>query len=415
MGHTLSQKKHIVVVGGGFAGVRAAIDLDRRVSSEYRIILVDRNSYHTPYSMLYEAASAYISGDRKADFRAVRAAIAIPFHLIIRGTNISFVKGDFEEIDFVDKRIKIDGYRIPYEYAVLALGSTTNYYSVPGLEDQSFPFKSLDDAQNLRNAIEELFIRKAPHQEINIVVGGGGFSGVEVSSELSSLLKSLSRKYKRAYETVSLTLIEAGDVVLPGAHPKLSARAENRLESRDVQVVVGGAVTSFEFGRVLLSSGLSLSCDALVWTAGIGLSKTVLAIPDVVHEKGFMLADEFLRIPAHNDVFLVGDLVRTLNKKGKVVTATAQRAIAQGAVAAENIYRTTQSLPLLPYEPRLPAFVVPLGGKFAAADLWGFRISGFIPWVLKLLIEYKYLLSVLSVGEATKKWLYGVSIYIKND
>lgn len=160
MGHTLSQKKHIVVVGGGFAGVRAAIDLDRRVSSEYRIILVDRNSYHTPYSMLYEAASAYISGDRKADFRAVRAAIAIPFHLIIRGTNISFVKGDFEEIDFVDKRIKIDGYRIPYEYAVLALGSTTNYYSVPGLEDQSFPFKSLDDAQNLRNAIEELLFER---------------------------------------------------------------------------------------------------------------------------------------------------------------------------------------------------------------------------------------------------------------
>ncbi len=412
----IPQKKNIVVIGGGFAGVRAALDLDRRVSSQYRIILVDRNSYHAPYSMLYEAVSAYISGDHKADFAAVRAAIAVPFHLIIRNTNISFIKGTFEGIDFVDQRVKVDGFRIPYEYALLGLGSTTNYFSVTGLRDTSFPLKSLDDAQNLRNAIEELFARKNHDEQIHIVVGGAGFTGVEVASELPALLSNLSRKYKRARKTVTLTLVEAAGTILPGAKPGLLHVAEKRLTRLGVVLQCGSAVRSLEGGRLMLSSNVSIPADLVAWTAGISVPAVTEKIPDVPREKGYLVTDEFLRFSAHPEVYAIGDLVYCMDKRNQCsVAATAQRALAHGECAAENIYRTTQNLPLLEYEPRSPAFVVPLGGKYATADLWGFRLSGILPWILKLLIEYSYLLSILPVLDATKKWMYGVSVYIKND
>lgn len=409
-------KKHIVIVGGGFAGVRAALDLSRRVSDEYRIILVDRNSYHSPYAMLYEAAAAYISGDKKTDFNAVRAAITIPFHLIIRGHDITFVKGSFEEIDLVDRRIHIDGYRIPYEYALIALGSATNYFQVPGLRDNSYPLKSLDDAQNLRNALEELFIRTSPHEPIDIVVGGGGFTGVEAAGEMVALLRNLSRKYKRLERLATLTVVEAAGTILPGAHPRLVQRATARLEKIGVRLLLEHPVQSFQDGRLMLASGLSLSCSLLVWTAGISIPFAAGKIPDVAREKGYLVTDEFLRIPNHPEVYFAGDLVYCMDKRNQCsVAATAQRAISHGELVAENIYRDTQGLPLHEYEPQTPAFVVPIGGKYATADLWGFRFSGFFAWALKLLIEYMYLISILSFVDATKKWLYGVSVYISND
>lgn len=411
-----SPKKHVVVVGGGFGGLRTALDLERRLSEEYRIILVDANSYHTPHSMLYEVASALLPKDRRIDFHLVRGTVAIPFHLILRNKRISFVKGRVRDFDLVDRVVVVDGFRIPYEYLVLALGSTSNYYSIPGLEEKSFPMKTLDDALNLRNAIEELFSRKRFDEDISIVIGGGGFTGVELATELASLIRGLCGKYKRDKNSVSLVLLEAGPSVLAGTDPKMIADALSRLEMCEVPVFTDSAIQNYDHGRVLLSKGLSIPADILVWTAGITAPAVLEQLGAVSREKNFLKTDSHLRLESHPEVFAIGDLAWCFSDKKKcVVPPTAQRAVSQGHVAAENIFRSIHSLPLLSYEPQDPAFVVPLGRKHAAADLWGVRFTGFFAWAVKMGVFLHYLASILPLWRALPIWMHGVRVYTRND
>lgn len=410
-----SRKKHVVVLGGGFAGLRTAFDLERKLSSEYRVILIDKNSYHTPHAMLYEVASAVVPRNRRIDFRSVRGAVAIPFHLLLRRKNISFVKGEATDIDSVARTVLVEGFRIPYEYLVLALGSTSNYFKVPGLKESSYPLKTLDDALNLRNAIEEMFVRKNVHDQISVVVAGGGFTGVELAAELSSFLAMLCVKYRRDPEMVSLVLLEAGERILPGAHPGLVARAMSRLEICGVPVFFESAVQDFHHDRVLLSKGLSFPADIVAWTAGIALPE-LFERTGFSREHGFLKTDSFLRIEGDERIYGAGDLVWCFDSERQCPLApTAQRALQHGHLVAENIFRASNGLPLLNYEIRRSAFVVPLGHKFATADLWGARFSGFLAWVLKMIVEYHYLLSILPLAQATTTWVHGVRVYTRND
>lgn len=401
----------VVIVGGGFAGVRAALDLNHRLPKHIGITVIDRSSCHTPHPMFYEIASAVMPHLNKSDFLQVRGAVSLPFEWIFSGTRVRVVKGEFARVASFEKQVVLkDGRQFPYSRAVLALGSETNYFGVPGAVEKAHPAKSLDDALNVRCGIEELFACAPQGKPIRIVIAGAGFVGVEFAGELALLIPRLAVQYGHEPSVCTLALVGNGKEVLTGSRPWVSRRAEQRLKKLGVELVLGKPIAKYEANRVFFGDGTAMDADFLIWSAGIR-PPTVLGDQNVVprSDRGYAIANKFLQIEGTPDIYVAGDSVNS------PIPATAQRAIAQGACVAKNISRSFASMPPVPYSPQQPAFIVPLGGKYAVADLWGVPVTGFIAWCLKMAVEFKYLASVVPLSRAVSLWFNGIRLYASND
>lgn len=410
------EKKNVVIVGGGFAGVRAALDLNHLLPLDWGILVIDSNRYHSPHPMLYEVATAVLPSERKIDFEHLEGTAAIPYHELFSGTRVRFRQGKALEVLFGEKRVLLtDGTRIPYNFLLLSVGSQTNYFSVPGLESRAFPMKSVTDALNVRNGLEELFSRKGQKEFISIVVGGGGYTGVELAGELPGFVRKLSEKYGRRVDDTSITVVEASPRILGAGSEWVTDRVVRRLISLGIKIKLGSAISSYDENEVTLADGSKVPADFLVWTAGIKSPDMSLKI-DVPKEKGYLVTNDHLQLAGHDDVFAVGDMVYCFNPVKKCpVAATAQRAIQQAAAAASNIASHATGEPMKVFAPTDPLFVVPVGRKFAIADLGGIRFEGFSAWILKMIIEGKYLTSILPLGRALALWLGGIKIFVRND
>lgn len=409
-------RKQVVILGGGFAGVRAALDLNHLLPHNWSILVVDINRYHSPHPMLYEVATAVVPSLSKVEFEHLEGTAAIPFVELFVGTRVRFRQGRAQEVLFEEKRVLLsDGTRIPYNYLLLALGSQTNYFSVPGLESRAFPLKSVADALNVRNGLEEVFARKQAHEKISIIVGGGGYTGVELAGELPGFVRALSQKYGRKPDDTSIAIVEAGSSVLGTASPWVIERVVRRLIALGVKIQTGAAISSYEDSQVVLASGEKLPADFLAWTAGIRSPDMSLTI-DAPKEKGYLVTNDFLQLDGHDDVFAVGDMVYCFNPEKKCpVAATAQRAMAQGRAAAYNIASHVMEAPMTVFHPTDPLFVIPVGRKFAIADLGSVHFEGIFAWMLKMIVEGKYFLSIMPPGKALALWLQGIKIFVRND
>lgn len=403
-------EKQVVVVGAGFGGIRAALDLDKLLPSDYAIVLIDRNNYHGPQPMLFEVAAAHVAEPVETDFLKARGAIAVPLAHVFKKTRVRIVRGEVSEFFFGEKKVALaDGRRFSYSYLVMALGSETNYFAIDGMIENAFPVKNLNEALALRAEIEEVFARKEKNEFIRFIVGGGGFVGVEVAGELTFLLKELAQKYGRDVSRATITVVEGSPSILAGAKTWVQKKATARLQKLGVEVLTNGRITSCSAGRVVLGSGETMPVDILIWTAGIKAPAVIECLSGVPQIKGCLSLTPFLNLEQFKEVYGVGDLVAS------PVPATAQRALVQGKTAAKNIAHVIAGEPLARYSPVDPVFVVPVGGRYGLADLHGVHLVGFPAWCLKMIVELKYLVSILPIHKAMRHWLQGVQVYVSND
>ena len=425
-----TEQKNIVILGGGFGGVRVALDLSWRIPSGYQIILIDQRGYHLMHWILYEIATVYLKHISRFDYEAVEGASAILFGDIFKGTNVKFLQGRVSDVFLPDKVLGIEfpDYRDPaknepalsglikYEYLVMALGSETNYFGIKGLREAAYGLKDLNDSLNVRDALEELFAGKGVDDNINIVVGGGGFTGVEFSGELVGYVKKLAEKYQLSPKRVHISVVEAGKCLLPGAKDWLIAAATKRLSRLGIHLVLESPIEKYEQGQIFLAGGRIMPADLLIWTAGVRANTLMDHLAGVDLTKTCLMVNDALQIPQHPEVFGIGDNVYCFNPaKGCPVPATAQRAVDQGRVVANNIARLIEGKSLVAYKPRDPAFIVPIGGKYALADIYGVQLEGVIAWWAKMLVGLKYLLSILPVSRAIRLWWAGLFIWVSND
>ena len=348
---------NIVILGGGFAGVRAGLTFKKNIiSHNIRVTIIDRNSFHTFTPSLYEVATAEESS------RNVR----IPYKYIFKKP-LEFVEGNVEKIDTAAQKILLDKNRTyQYDYLIFALGSESADFGIQGIKEYGIPLKTLEDAMRIKNALKNAK---------KVIIGGGGFSGTEIACEL------VVRK-----PHLNIILIQGSDVLLKELRNEISKLAKKRLEEGNVYLILGERIKTVTKETVILDGGKAFSYDAFIWTGGVKSNKLM----------GDIRVDDSLRVKGQQNIFAAGDAISP---------GIAPKAEEMGEIAAENILRTIRKKSLMVYVYHGMGRIVPLGGHFVTFSMGKFYISGIFAYALQQLIYLRYLLTILPFFQAIKKFI----------
>ena len=417
-----STKKTIVIAGAGFGGLRAALDLNRafkkepKLAADYNLYLVNQNDHHLFTPSLYEMATS-LYDDAKA--LALKKAIAVPLEKILGDGPAKFHQARITGLDIETKELKLnDRITLRYDYLVLALGAEVNFYNIPSLQENALVLSSLASAIRLRNFVEQKFCEHLPAKTpLNIVIGGAGVGGVELAGELGGYISKLKKKYQTKLR-VDITLIEGRKEILPGFHPVIVKWAKSRLKKLGVKIATGEFISETKDSTVLTKAQNEFPFSVLVWSGGIKPNRLTAGLPFKKDAKGRLVTNNKLCPLLETgeectDVLVIGDNCCLIDNQ--TLPQTAQIAIDQGRQAAKVLLAKIKHKPLPKYRPIPNRYVLPVGGKFALADLGPVRLQGFWAWLLKEVIFLKYLFSILPVFSALAHWARAVRLFVKND
>jgi len=379
------RKKRIVILGGGFGGVYAAIHLEKLLAREHavEICLVSRDNFFLFTPMLHEIAAS--------DLEITN--IVNPLRKLLR--KVEVVVGHVSQIDLPNKRVLISsGYcdhsqQIDYDHLVIALGSITNFYDLPGLADLAVPMKSLSDAIRLRAQI--LRHLEEANSECNLtdrqslltfVVAGGGFAGVETVAALNDFVREALPFYPNLSEDMlRVMLVHSGLVILPELGESLGRYTQKVLAGRGIEVRLNARVKSMTENSVFLVDSVAIPSRTLVWTAGTVPSPLISLLP-CAKERGRIVVNQFLGVLDWPDVWAVGDcaFVPDIRNPGKSHPPTAQHAIREGKVAAQNIAAALLGRPLRSFSFETIGLLASIGRRTGVARIFGVNFSGFFAW-----------------------------------
>ena len=374
------KKTRVVIVGAGFAGLWAAKKL---AGSGVDVLMVDRNNYHTFPPLLYQVAASEIAPEE----------IAFPIRSILpKMKGVRFGMYEVSGIDLDAKLVKTSCRDFEYDYLVMALGSAAGFLGIEGAEEHSFPLKTLEHAVELRNHILRLFESASCDVEtrlecmsINIVIVGGGPTGIEYAGALLELVRGpLSSDYPDLdCRKVKIILLEAAEKLVPELDEKSSEYILSRLAKMGVEVRLGSFVSKVTPTAVFMKDGSSIQTETVVWTAG------VRGIPEAkdwglpVGKGGRVPVLPTLQVPNHPEAYVVGDMAY-VESGGHPLPLTAPVAIQEGTAAAANILNQTQGEQPEPFNFHDKGFMVTIGRKLAVASIRGKTFFGIPAWMMWL-------------------------------
>ncbi len=389
--------KEILVLGGGFGGVAAVHSILKKVSKDKaNITLIDKNSYHLFTPSLYEIATK----------EETQKNVAIPFSEIF-GNRVNVVKGKISKIDIQNHLVSVDSDRnFAYDYLIIALGSEPMFFDIEGLEEFSSPMKRLEDAVNIRKNIQDLYHKGRENKKnVKVVVGGGGFTGTELTAELVNFKERLSMHSNSSLDPLDLTIIQGSTSLLKELDQKVSSLAEKRMNKFNVKVVLNSHITKVTENSIEVDTGEKLDYDFFVWTGGIKANKILAESGLKTDGRGGIEVNDKMQINGMDNVFAVGDNAIFANPKdNRPVPQVAEVAEDQGKVAGTNIAKSINGEELISYNFLHLGYIIPLKGRFAVADLNKIRIAGILGWVLQQFVFLYYLLRIMSFPKAFKRW-----------
>src|SRR5438046_2774471 len=385
-----SAKKQIVILGGGFGGVYAALHLERLLARapEVEICLVSRDNFFLFRPMLHEIAAS--------DLEITN--IVNPLRKLLRRVKV-FV-GEVDRIDLPTKPLVIShgrhndvthSQRLKYDHLVLPLGSITNFFNLPGFAELALAMKSLPDAIELRariiRSLEEANSECSLGDRqslLTFVVAGGGFAGVETVAALNDFVRAALQFYPNLRERMlRVVLVHPGAVILPELGESLGRYAQKVLTQRGVEIRLNTRVTSMTENEVCLNDSPAIPSSTLIWTAGTIPNRLLSPLP-CQKERDRVVVNEFLQIPDWPGVWAVGDcaFVPDVRQPGKSHPPTAQHAIREGRVVAQNIALALAGRPPKPFSFKSIGLLASIGRRTGVARIFGLNFSGFFAWWL---------------------------------
>ena len=390
--------KNVVILGGGFAGVAAAVKIRKQFGAkEVKITLIDRNPYLLFTPSLYEVAAS----------EEPQNNIAIPFDKIF-GTSVTCIKDTIEKVDPQEKTVHLrKNENVSYDYLIVAVGSQPAYMGIPGLKEYSVPFKWLNNAVKIKDQIKLLCCKDGLcNRKVQVVIGGGGFAGTELAEEIVSYKDKIAQQNGLDRNCLEITIIQGSDRLLKELDAHVSELAQERLKGAPVKFAFGGHIKSVDATQVYTDNGKSYPYEILIWTGGVEANHIATKFGLPVTKRGLLTVDENLQVTGFAGVFAVGDIAGFLDPKTqKPIPQVAQVAGEQGDAAGENVIRLIRHEALKPYKYRHFGYVVPLRGRFAVAELaFGIHFDGIWGWMLQQIVYLRYLLGILPLSLALKKW-----------
>lgn len=409
-----TDKKRVVIVGGGFGGLKLANKLR---NSDFQVVLVDRNNYHQFPPLIYQIASAGIEP----------SSISFPFRKIFQKRDNFFfrmaeVRSVFPEQNILQTSIG----KVRYDYLVLAAGTTTNFFGNKNVEEHAIPMKNVSEAMGLRNALLENFERaltcasETERQELlNVVIVGGGATGVEVAGALSEMKNHvLPKDYPDMPSSLmNIYLIEAGTRLLPAMSEQTSQHVLNYLRKMGVNVLLNKMVTDYDHHRVILKDGSQIATRTFIWVSGVAAEKITNLDGEHLGRGARIIVDEHNRVKGFDNIFSIGD--QCIMPEGDPNypgghPQLAQVAIQQGKLLARNLKALEKGKSLKAFRYRNLGAMATVGRNRAVAEFSTMKMAGFWAWIMWLVVHLRSILGIRNKSIVLFNWVWNYFSYAQS-
>jgi NADH dehydrogenase len=399
--------KRIVVVGSGFGGLEAVTQLDRLFDSDpnVEVLLFSEQNYLLFTPLLPQIASSFT--DPRHIIQAVRE---------IRGKRkFVFRRETVRSADIENRRLIVDSGTIDYDALILGPGSRTEFFNTPGARENCWDYKSLQQAVELREHIIDLCehadhtVDTAARQTLlTFVVVGGGYTGIELVTEMRDFLFRYAAKRYRGIDAseIRLIVLEALPDLLRGIGPKLAAHARKRLGVSGIEVRTSTRVTRVTECAVEINGGETLQAATIIWTAGVRAIELIESLPGPHDRIGRAVVNAQLQLSDHPEVFVIGDAAAATN--AQEAPRVAPVAIEQGRVAALNVAHLWKGEPLETYKYASKGMLVSLGMNYAVVNVAGIQVSGYFAWLFWNAVHLYKLVGLKKQLQVAGDWLLGL-------
>jgi len=402
-------KKRVVIIGGGFGGITLVNKLD---SELFQIVLIDKYNYHQFQPLLYQVAASGLD----------MSSISFSFRKLFRKKkDFYFRLAEVQHILPDERRIETSIGRLDYDYLVIATGTTTNFFGNEKIRQNAFPMKSAEEALTLRNHIllnlESALDTTDPDEKqalLNIVIVGGGATGVEVAGALSEMKRFVIPKdYPDLHrDTINIYLMEGSSRLLGVMAEESSENALLSLEKMGVKVVLNKLVTDYDGIHVTLNDGTVLLSKMLVWVSGVTGQRFENIPQELVGRGNRLLVNEFNQLKGYQDIFAIGDIcLQTEKDYPNGHPQVAPVAIQQGQLLAANLKSLYKGKDAAPFRYNNQGTLATIGRNKAVADLHKIHLRGFPAWAVWMLVHLRSILGVKNKLVVLIDWIWNYFTY----
>jgi len=399
--------KRILILGAGSAGITVALGLKKAFARTpgLEVTLVDQQNYHFVIPMIYQV----VAGSVEPGF------ISFPLRILLRQKDASgrfkFIQSRVDSIDPEKKKVITDRGELEWDYLVIALGSTPNFFGMDEVEKNALRFRALRDAVYIHNRIldncEAALLEKDEqrrHELLTFVVVGGGPTGVELSAHLEDFcLKGLAQDYPSLMPWIRVILVEAQDTLLSGLKPKTAEMAVSQLRSRGVEVLLKTRISKVWAGGVQTADGQIIPTSTVIWVAGVKPVEVISSLPFDKAKDGRIKVNEYLAVPNSPNVYVVGDCAYLQQAdSSSSYPATHQVAVRQGPACAQNILNAITGKPQRSFRYKFKGQIIYIGRNVAVAQLLGLVFDGFAAGFLRRLLFLEQMVMYLGLLTAFK-------------
>ena len=402
---------HVVIVGGGFAGLKAAHAL---AGKTVRVTLIDKRNFNLFQPLLYQVASGLVS----------QTDVASPLRIMLgQASNVQILLGEVNDIDPIAREVVFNDRRLAYDHLIVATGATSSFFGHDEWAEFATPMKSLEDAYGIRKRVLSALEEAEQTPDLakrrllqSVVVVGGGPTGCELAASLNDLMRhTLERDFKQIDPShCKVTLVDPGDRVLRAMDPVLSKASGDHLQSCGVELLLGGRVKTIEEGKLVVTTSdgeVTLEASTICWTAGVAASPLGKLLAERtgcnVDRGGRVTVEPDFSIKDHPEIRVVGDLCSyTHTSNGKPLPGMAGPAVQMGGWVAKDILAKLQNQPHAAFNFTDFGSMAVVGPLFAVADLRGFKVSGALGWLIWGLAHLAFMPDNENRISLLTKWLW---------
>lgn len=399
----MDEKKHVVIIGGGFGGISAARELKK---ANVNVTIIDKTNHHLFQPLLYQVATAALSpGD-----------IAVPIRAIFgKRKKVRIILGEVVDINQSGKEVNLkDGRMFSFDYLVVAPGAQYSYFGNDGWEHYAPGLKSISDALKVRERIllsleqaEQLEGLKLREPYLTYVIIGGGPTGVEMAGAIAEIAKrNMMRDYKNfSKNETRIFLVEAASQILGGFSESLAEKAGKTLENMGVRILLNTPVREISKNSVKFKEGI-IETPNIIWAAGVSASPLLDSLEAKQDQVGKVFVNKDLTLPGHPDIFVIGDAAHLEEKEGEPLPGLAPVAMQQGRYAGKMIRKNIPPGKRKPFHYVDKGTMATIGRAKAVADIKGLKFSGFIAWILWSFIHIFYLIGFRNRIKVFVEWMW---------
>ncbi|MBZ4665283.1 NAD(P)/FAD-dependent oxidoreductase [Mahella sp.] len=393
-------QKRIVILGAGFGGLTAAKAIHKYLKNDQDvdILMVNQSPYHVYLTELHEVAGSRVSEE----------GILVPIEHVLEHTKVRFAQDTIKKVDVDNHKLISDQAEYPFDYLIVACGSQPTYFGIPGMKENALTLWSLDDAKKIHQHVLDVFEQAAKEKDpakrkelLTFVVGGGGFTGVEMMGELRQWTETLCKQYGIPKEERTLIIVEALPKILPNLPDSLIEKAKNYMTKKGIKIMTDSPITEVEPGVIHLKSGEAIKAGTFIWTGGVEAKDFVKNIGLKTGKRGRIEVNKYMQSVDDPNIYVIGDDAYFVTEHGEM-PALVESAMESAECACYNIAADIHGQPKKEFKLELRGVMVSIGSTYAVANVMNMKMSGVFALLMKHLVNLNFLFGVGGIESIVK-------------